>query len=485
MTNPKKHTLFSAAAQVNPQYYCLLAALSLEFSVMAFGTYGLYFMDNYTIVPCMAFVGTVMIRKIQPGDRWQLWLSLAAVVWFAIAQMMHFASDMHSRSAGLFFSIYLLAFPFASFAQDHEKQAGLKLAGCVYIAAALVLSGLTLLLMNDALPRFLLPHVYWNGARLQVMSHPNISACILMIALMFCLAFSTIAPKRWQKTLCVCIGAMLFVIMSFTNSRTSILITCVGIGLFVFFLIFQKRNWKRFAAGALAAVLVICLLFSFSSTLFDGHRDQMLADAIAAQEAASQESTPPTDPASAGSSQGASQPASSLPLQPFDNTFPTFVNPLTGEIDFLTDATQGNLSTDLKTLNGRTNIWKAAFRYIEENPSVLIWGIDYSSEALTSISFHPAHAHNSWIETLICLGLPGLLIALVFTGIALWSICRTLWRADANLWEKGIAILLICPLSASILEPYLFFSDRYYHFADFIFFLCLGYLCRQPKRKNA
>jgi O-antigen ligase len=73
------------------------------------------------------------------------------------------------------------------------------------------------------------------------------------------------------------------------------------------------------------------------------------------------------------------------------------------------------------------------------------------------------------------MGLPGLLLALVFTGMAVWHIWVTFW-GNTQLGQKVIAMLVLVLMGAGILEPYLFFTDIFYHYTDFIFFLCLGYL---------
>ena len=130
----------------------------------------------------------------------------------------------------------------------------------------------------------------------------------------------------------------------------------------------------------------------------------------------------------------------------------------------------------MSTLNGRTGIWKTAFQYLRENPTVFLLGADYSESIfVANHSFRAAHAHNAWIETLMCLGIPGLLFALVFTGLAAWHIWVTFW-GNTTLGQKAIAMLALVLMGAGILEPYLFFTDIFYHYTDFIFFLCLGYL---------
>ena len=139
---------------IDPQFYCLLAALGIEFCLMAFGGYGLYVLDNFAIMPCMVFLGTALTRKLSPRAKKLLLFGVAVAVWFCFTQAIHYAQDLKVRSPGLPFPIYLMALPFAAVSGDGEKQYGLKLAGLVYIAAGLFLTGLTGLLFLDALPGF-------------------------------------------------------------------------------------------------------------------------------------------------------------------------------------------------------------------------------------------------------------------------------------------------------------------------------------------
>lgn len=467
MSNSKKISL-QQLSSINPQFYCLLAALGIEFLLMALGGYGLYVLDNYAIMPCMLFLGTVLTRKQSPDALRKLGLGLLVAVWFCLVQAIHFAQDLIVRNAGLTFSIYLLAFPFAAVARDGVKQFGLRLAGLVYLAAALTLVGLTGLLFADALPGFLVPHVYWDGARLQAMWHPNICASIMMIGIAFALGFSTLVQKGWCKALFVAIAALLFCVMALTNSRTSILMAACLIAGFVFFAIIRKGGWKRFIIGLAIALVLIPSLFTGAKKLFDANQARLVAIAVAQiQEAEANEGT-----------------ETAVPSQ--QESTPTIIEGADGNAVLVANAGQKSFAHDMKTLNGRTVIWNAAVQAIRDNPSILLWGVDYCGDIIGQYIavLSPAHAHNSWVEILMCLGLPGFLAALFFTAMAVWYIAVTLLKKSTSLWQKALALLMICLLGAGILEPYLFLSDRYYHYTDFLFFLLLGYLSLKAESEN-
>ncbi|MBQ5909906.1 MAG: hypothetical protein IIW85_06220 [Bacteroidaceae bacterium] len=86
------------------------------------------------------------------------------------------------------------------------------------------------------------------------------------------------------------------------------------------------------------------------------------------------------------------------------------------------------------------------------------------------------HAHNSWLETLMRMGIPGLVIALVFTALSAWSGAKLLLSQSTPLWQKIAAMLTLCIMATGFLEPYLFITNVYYHVTDFAFFFLTGYL---------
>ena len=146
---------------------------------------------------------------------------------------------------------------------------------------------------------------------------------------------------------------------------------------------------------------------------------------------------------------------------------------------------QGTLAGDLKTLNGRTEIWRTALRGLEENPGLKFIGTEYVDMILTRYApLTIYHTHNSWLEVLYRMGLPGLAAALVITALTLWSAAVVLWR-NTDLWKSCIALLALCLMGCAMLEPYLFVADVSYHYLDFLFLMCLGYLCLWRREKAA
>ena len=140
-------------------------------------------------------------------------------------------------------------------------------------------------------------------------------------------------------------------------------------------------------------------------------------------------------------------------------------------------------------LNGRTEIWAAAVESLEDNPRILLTGTEHAGEIISP--YWPVmdvqHAHNAWIQTLFQLGIPGLLAALALTALAVWNGAVLLWRNDCML-HSCVAMTTLCLMGCAMMEPYLFTVYAQFHYFDFLFLLCLGYMNQwrgqKPGRKG-
>ena len=513
MMNWKKYWDADTPSNQRLLFLLLLIVGGIEFIFITmeslFSYIGYYLAEDYIIIPCLLFLGIALSQKQTLLAKRSLQLSAAAILWFVIVQIQHKLSGMGTHPIGTVFLVYLMAFPFAAVAND-ERNIGLKLIGKIFIAASLILIFYTILLFWDCVPAFLQPFVYWDGARLHVFWHSNISACFFMIGIGFSAAFGIQSEKRITKVWMLLLIVVQFAAMALTNCRTTLLMTSAFFGSVVFFRL-NNGTWKRTIAGLLAAILLTVVSFKISSTIYQYHNDRLIAQIAAKLEYAQQSEVPLETVSEAASSvetavdtisttegaEPASEATSSTEI-PADTVPSTEAAEIFSETDAPTEPTQDNLpehsisgdeiilisqngqstlSNDLKTLNGRTGIWKATLSAIMDNRSLALWGTEYPDLAISAYnSFPVVHAHNSWMEMLIRLGLPGLLIALVFTGSALYSAFVLLFAKHVSMDKKIIVMMTMCIMVAGFLEPYLFITNVYYHTMDFIFFFCVGYL---------
>ena len=283
------------------------------------------------------------------------------------------------------------------------------------------------------------------------MGHPNICATLLMIGMAFSVGFALQSRRLWAKAGLGVLALAQFAALSLTNGRTTIILTCLLLG-GVTFCVLRGRGWKRFLPALLAAVVVMAAAFGMSRAVYGWNQARLTGQRAGALAV-------PCITAKADD------------IQP--------------EEALVSEQYQGTLANDLKTLNGRTWIWKTAGWGLGDNPRIKYIGTEYVEMVLSRYGPLPVyHTHNSWLEALYRMGLPGFGAALVITVLAVWSAAVVLWR-NTDLWKSCVALLNLCLLGCAMLEPYLFVVDVSYYYLDFLFLMCLGYLCLWRVEKAA
>lgn len=426
------------------QFGCLLAVLAmiLAFFLLEDRASGVAYLlaERYLTVPAMIFLGISLCQELPRRNRWHLYAGAAMVVLFFLNQMLHQVLEAEAKQVGTFLCAYAMCFPFAAATEDANRQKGLKWMGGLFAAVGALLTAYGALLLLGAVPKYLQNYVYWDGARFYAMGHPNICATVLMIGLAFCVGFAIQSRTLWARAVLGILALGQFAALSLTNGRTTIILTCLLLG-GIAFCALRGRGWKRLLLAVLAAVVVMAAAFGASRVLYGWNQARLLR-----QQA---ENAPTAVTAEAA----------------------------TPEEELVAEQYQGTLAGDMKTLNGRTHIWKTAKLGLEDNSRVKFIGTEYVEMILTRYSnITIYHTHNSWLEALYRMGLPGLGAALVMTVLAIWSAAVVLWR-NSDLWKSCVALLTLCLLGCAMLEPYLFVVDVSYYYLDFLFLMCLGYLC--------
>lgn len=454
MLNDKERTRYV-------QTVCLVTVLLMEavYFLMEDRAGGIawYLLERYLTIPAMLFLGTALCQK--QTSKTFLLLGVAVIFWFIVTQFIHQTMGMDKAELGTVACVYALALPYCDVTEDSQRQYGLRLTGLLVLGTAVLTVLYGGLLMLGKLPAFLKGYVSWDGARLSAMGHPNMCAALLMMGIAFCTGFAVRCQKRWCKGLLAVMVVLQFAVMSLTNGRTAILITCVLLGGIVFCAL-RRPGWKRLALALAAGIAVMAVLFGVSQLIFHSNEAYRTQLAVQAQQA--------------------------------DN--PDAEAPQLGESGKLkTVSAQGTLRENAGTLNGRTKIWRAILNQIREDPQLRAVGTEYVDLIIERGGYQQvaAHAHNSWLEVLCRRGTMGLILALVLTGIAVWDAAVLLWH-NADLWQSCIAILELAILACAVLEPYLFVDTVSYYFYDFVFMLCLGYMdqwrrqrpCRGGVRQN-
>lgn len=464
MKLPKKVEAYRSGIQ-------LLALLSVGFAVIGFDTLEYLYPEmetflksTYFVVPILLFLCSLLAQPLPALAKRSLLLSAIAILWFALVQRHHQLEQMGADPLSLFSVVYLLAFPFAAVAGNQAKRAGIKWLGEIYIAGSLCLVLCAVLLLLDMVPEMLNSRIRWDGTRLNALWHPNIVACLFMIGIGFTAYFLVPAEHKKKKLLLFLLAAIQFWGLSLTHCRTAVILTYAMCGGAVFLVRFWHSR-KHFLSNLALALAVMAALFFLSETLFDFHTEQLMSRTLQ-QQVSQQEEVTPSNPDNIQPAVAAEASPTIAPESTANEAVPN-----------VSDSPQGSLLEDIWTLNNRTITWKAAFTALLDNPAIRIWGTKNVRAEITYRSSLPvAHTHNSWIQVCMELGIPGLLISLIYTGIALFRSAWILFSCKFSPDKKVIALLVLCIMAAGFLEPYLFIGGLSTAFANFAFFFLTGYL---------
>ena len=426
------------------EFQCLLvvaAAVLLLFLLEdRLGGIAYLYLEQYLLIPAALFLGFALSRKLSRQAVGMLLLSATILAWFLISQTGHRILEQTNTKIGVFFCAYAMFLPFAAVTQDEVRQRGLKIISALFLTVGALLVIAAGLLVTGLLPAYLHGRVYWDGTRFYGSRHPNICATLLMIGIAFAMGAFMRTRKRWLRGALLVFLAALFAVASLTNGRTTLVFTCFLIGGVVFCSL-RKTGWKRFLVALLAGMIVMGGLFTLSGKLYAANAERLSSMAQQNNESSQMEQ---------------------------------IQKPITNG--------QGTWENDLRTLNGRTGIWKSAVEEFRENPGIQWIGTEYVSMVVSQANPFPVeHTHNSWLEALYRMGYPGLALALVLTAMAVWDAAILLWRND-DVWKSCIALLTLCLLGCGMLEPYLFVVDINCFFLDFLFLMCLGYMNLWCKR---
>ena len=496
----KKEVIFKSDRKgaEDPQYSYILLVACLIFLYLSFRHFARGLYEQGLIIPCLLFWGGMKECGRGRENKKNFILPGVMVVWFVFLQIKRTVEQADLNNVGLFFTTYLFAFPLASMLRDGDEKKALKIFAGAYMAAAAVLSVEGLLLVFEFLPGFLSKYVFWDGDRLNAFWHPNITACLLMIGVVFSITFCNQVKCLWAKIgFCVLVCLMVFAI-ALTNCRTAVILTGGYLGVTLFFVLI-KRGKKWFFLGVLAIFILTmtfywgtkCLYQKNHNILIDKYLQQYseqiisesatnsISEEIFIEEAAEQEET--YDKESYSEVRDNERDYAESP----EERIPIVLDRDTGEIYLTKNSQQGSIESDFGTLNSRTYIWNAAWFAIRETPEILYWGMPNPGWYVSYYNFFPvAHLHNAWMECLVGMGLVGFLIAVLITGLTIWNCLIILLKHYRDIWKRNVALLTLCLMIAAMLEPYLFYTTIDYHLIDFLFFLCAGYLAHWQEVDN-
>ena len=433
------------------QYLCLLVMVAFEYAYMSprGQQYTVIWVgvDYLLEVPAMAFLMLTIARGIRRKGQGMLHICLTMLLWIGLVQSMREVRGLAEINRGEIICFYALALPLAFGLDDGKRQLGLKTIAALYFVEAVRLCLLTGMLYFGTLPEQFRAKVHWDGARLLQMFHPTNCAALLLIGIGTTLAWCLRSKKRWLQVLLVLFALVQFLVLSLTNGRTGTVFTCLLAG-GILFCALRKTGWKRAPLALAAGVAVMAVLFVASQKLFAAHQERMeqpVAQVRQVEEAAPQEQ--------------AAEPAEQI-------------------------NNQNSFLHDMLTLNSRTSIWVESVRGLLRNPKILVCGTDDVAGVLSEEGrCFAMHTHNPYLEITYMLGIPGLLLALLISVLAIRGAIILLWR-NTDLWKSAIALTLMCLMGCGMLEPYLFVAKNNQHYLTMFFLIGVGYLHQWTMEKE-
>lgn len=388
-------------------------------------------MENYCAAPVYALIGISMYRGDYRENRLYL-LGLFFVGWYALTRMFngdHYLQYSYNRYRLVSLSAtYGLALPFAHVLRDAKDRTALDALTLGLTATLAALVGLALvsaLLGRLIVIPFFQSEFGMKESRLIILSqHPYFTAFISLAGFYMTLY---LLSAHWRPLFLapalLCMGVFTAGIV-LTTSRTALVVFAFTLVLAAMILLSQAKLSRRRRRTILlvgAAALLAAVVAGF------GPLTRVISD----------------------------------------------------------NTVERNFFHKLMTLTGRTTLYEAVPRVIQAYPQVLFKGFDELEmmQVVNQYTIYPysrPHMHNSYLQTLMLTGLPGLLAALWFTIKMLGAMAHMLKSKVLAVAEKLLMLIPLPLFLCGLLEHFLFVDS--YSILNFLFFLSLGYLLETDKR---
>lgn len=476
------------------QERCLLIFCVIEVFIIAFGggifhSLAYYLGENFLLIPCAGFFALSLAGPHTARGKRRILFCAASVAWFGLLQLYHRGCGEETYPFAMYACGMLLAFPFGTAADKGLREKGIRLIEKFYMEGVMLLCIFSFLLKLGWLPKPLAVSYYWDCARLNASWGSNLGASLLLIGIGLALS-AFFRSNGWRRAGYAGMVGVFFYFLALTNCRTSItaagllLAGCTALAIAGSA---PRRATRAFAAdpagkpegisgptngsgdkptrslgrillAAAAFAAVLLASWSLAELLFQAHEDSL--------EARYQKLIA-------------------------DGAMPETVEEggtLSISVQYL-PSEERSWDEDGATLNGRTEIWAAALRALEDNPKILLVGRQDVGETITYYSFTPdtypfpvEHTHNSWLEALFRAGILGLGSALYVTWIAVRGGIKIVF-SGADMSKKCIAVLVAALLLCGFMEPFLFSGDTEYHCLNFFFLFAVGCLDSPQEEK--
>lgn len=390
----------------------------------------------------MGLAGAVLTR---PGmmRRREMQFMVGYIGWIVLETLLVYRSTMYAYQDTLYFAVAfgLVCYPMAFLLEGKTRTQMFRMIFHVLIPLVTIfcLYGIASVLLQTS---FEAPNGYLTGisakeGRLEILAvHPNYYGPALTILFMMSLYMIVSYRHPLIKIAYALTLPIFYVTMALGDTRTNMLATAFGLGLFAMILVLARVKISQKVVRAVVAVLCAAVVMVVA---YLGYAPALRGvEALSVKQAAAEAA------------------------QTEDNAVMT---------------ESRDLLKDLATATGRTRIWKEAMQSVLAKPSILLTGTTnhHTYETIPNLQQFDGRLHNSFLQVLVALGLPGLILLLGFLVIVVIECVRVFFlREDLPLGERFLpAILAACMVIA--MSESLFFLESKGVYSP-LFFLIAGYI---------
>lgn len=318
-----------------------------------------------------------------------------------------------------------------------------------------------------------------KGEALRIGAHPNITGILAVIMIGFCL-YMILLKRIWVKIAYTAAMLVHMMVVGLSNSRTSfVIMVCMVLTILVIRFRDRIAQWKLVRESGERL-----LHFEFINKLKAGRKVR--------------------------NSRGAGRNRPSWELPEFARTrtarivlgvaaaalfifvlvrLRIWLVSMTADMMGRTDTMRARWGVDL---NGRGPIWQACFAVMFKSPQNFFIGITPANVreqlfATGLIQIYQPHAHNVLLQVGTSLGVPAMVLYIVFLVRVCARCVRIIWmqvtgndnRVPSNMWI--VSVIVICLIMVEMIEVMTFAILR---FNVFVFFVLAGWVVSVDRRVN-
>ncbi len=394
----------------------------------------------------------------------------------------------------LFLSRGCFAFPFIL--SEKERELFLKTIAYVFTGICNFLSILSIIqivaFVKDTsfpLADMLKIYVYDIEARIYTINiHPNTTGVSYTLAIVFAFLLIFSAKKIAVKVYGIITLVILTVAISFTDSRTALLVTMIAFAICISTWFYHTSDItdiaKKIAICGVLAVISMALIY------FAGMAPRKILNSYAE----SLQIPPQIEQEISGES--TSEPSVENTGTAFDISISTTENhtiiPLEPVPMAVLSDRDFSESGGFANFNNRDIIWNATASFIKDNPSILFKGykpnmeiIAEETNAYTNIGWYYAHLHSEYVYYIVAFGIPGCLILLVAAVKMLINCFKLIFlkKSPADMALYVLPAIVVVLLMSGVVDINL--VEYSLSPAMILCFTALGYIsCYANKQEN-